>query len=172
MATLYRNLFWNDIQWLKRAEKQSELGNLDEAIAACDKAIKKSEDNLAYSPWCKKAYLLIQQERLYDAVSCFQKALNINSHLDAVWHDQARILFQINRISEAIKSYDQALKLKPNSDILWIEKGDLLVQKNQARLAADSYQRALEINPDDKRVWYSRGDSGASRLGDKYIYSE
>ncbi len=109
---VYRDLFGNSVQWLKYAEKQSELGNVDEAIAACDKAIKKSDDNLAYSPWCKKAYLLIQQERLDEALSCFQKALNINSRFDQIWHDQAKVLVQLNRIDEAIKSYDQALIVK------------------------------------------------------------
>jgi tetratricopeptide (TPR) repeat protein len=97
---------------------------------------------------------LMQKGRMDEAITHFQKALQINPDNAVAHNNFGNALSQEGRVDEAITQYQKALRIDPNLALAHINLGLVLFQQGKVDEAITQYQEALEINPDyaDARV--------------------
>ncbi|NEO84885.1 MAG: tetratricopeptide repeat protein [Spirulina sp. SIO3F2] len=114
----------------------------------------------------RKAELLVDQGLLWASgkeyslsLSCFAKAIEIQSGCERAYRNQAAALSILGREEEALASYDKALEIKPDYHEAWSLRGDTLLELGREEEAIISYEKAIEIRPDNVHAWDSRGDT-------------
>ena len=85
------------------------LGKLDEAIKAYDKAI---EINPQYADaWYNKGNILCQLGKFDEGIKAYDKTIEINPKYSNAWYNKGNALDDSGRHDEAIKAYDKAIEL-------------------------------------------------------------
>jgi tetratricopeptide (TPR) repeat protein len=113
----------------------------------------------------QKASLLLKlgdifyvNEQYKEAITAFDRALEIKPDLHQAWNDQGNVLGDWSRYEEAITSYDKALQIKPDDyHQAWYNRGIALGHLGRHEEAIVSYDRALKIKPDLYEAWNNRG---------------
>jgi protein O-mannosyl-transferase len=135
----------NYLAHLSLGEVLREKGNVDEAIAHYNEALK-------IKPHLAQAYYdiglaLCHEGRMDEGIAQFQQALQFNPGYAEAHNNLGNALLQKGRVDEAIAQYQQALQINPVSVEAWNNLGNALLQKGNVEEAIASYQRALAINP-------------------------
>ncbi|VVB89680.1 Photosystem I assembly protein Ycf3 [uncultured archaeon] len=116
----------------------------------------KSKDTS--SMWSDKGNSLIESSMYAEAITCFNKALEINPGSAEVWNNKGLALARTERHAEAIQCYDKALELKPGDSEVMYNKGIALAQLGRSSEAIECYDKMLGTNPRDSDAWCSKGD--------------
>jgi tetratricopeptide (TPR) repeat protein len=132
--------------WFELGLKQANLDNMEEAIAAWDKAIAINP-NLA-SAWHNRGSALGHLSKFTEAIESFDKALEIDPQDAQTWNDRAHALLKLKRWSEAIESWDKAIDIYPNFYQFWYNRGYALEKLGRSEESIASYEKALQIQPD------------------------
>ena len=103
--------------------------------------------------------LLGRQE---EAVSCFDRALEINPNDTWTLTNKAVALKGLGRNEEAVECCDCALTLNPRDEVACDVKGNALSALGRTEEALVCYDRAIEINPLNAEAWYNKGHALAS----------
>lgn len=82
-----------------------------------------------------------------NALSLFERAIQINPNNSTAHTNKGSILLQLGNFSEAIDSFDTSLKLDPNNPITLNNKGTTLMQLDEIDLALSLFDQALAIDP-------------------------
>jgi tetratricopeptide (TPR) repeat protein len=82
---------------------------------------------------------------LEEAVSCYDRALEINPRDAVVWLNKGAMLSDLGRADKAIACFDRALKINPRDEAAWYNKGTLFEHLGQLEEALSCYDRALEL---------------------------
>jgi tetratricopeptide (TPR) repeat protein len=90
----------------------------------------------------------IQQGRMNEAVSLFQKALVLKPDYAEAHFNLGNALLQQGQMDEATAQYQKALALKPDYAEAHNNLGNVLVQQARAAEAIAHYQKALALKPD------------------------
>ncbi|HUB66948.1 MAG TPA: tetratricopeptide repeat protein [Candidatus Methylacidiphilales bacterium] len=109
-------------------------------------------DTLAKNRNCGTAYdnlgfALYQKGQINEAISQYQKALELNPRDDLAYNDLAQAFLREGQMDQAIIQLQRALAVNPNSGVTYVNLGDALAQKGEEDQAMTQYRRALEINP-------------------------
>ncbi|NHI03160.1 TPR domain protein, putative component of TonB system [Candidatus Nitrosotalea sp. TS] len=114
---------------------------LDKPIKVPDDAKSLHKDGLEFQ----------QFGRHEEAISCFDKALEIEPHNAEFLYDKAISLQTMLRFEDAIKYYDAVLKIESDSFASLINKGLCLSTPsiNRQEEALLCFEEALGIDPDD-----------------------
>ncbi|MCE0499591.1 MAG: tetratricopeptide repeat protein [Methylacidiphilales bacterium] len=109
-------------------------------------------DTLAKNPNCWVGYnnlglALAQEGRLDEAITSYQKALEIEPDYAGAHNNLGGVLFQMGRLDEAIVQFQSALEINPNYAKAHNNLGIALAQKGRLDEAMVHYQKALEIDP-------------------------
>jgi tetratricopeptide (TPR) repeat protein len=132
--------------WFELGLKQANLDNMEEAIAAWDKAIAINP-NLA-SAWHNRGSALGHLSKFTEAIDSFDKALEIDPQDAQTWNDRAHALLKLKRWSEAIESWDKAIDIYPNFYQFWYNRGYALEKLGRSEESIASYEKALQMQPD------------------------
>jgi tetratricopeptide (TPR) repeat protein len=132
--------------WFELGLKQANLDNMEEAIAAWDKAIAINP-NLA-SAWHNRGSALGHLSKFTEAIESFDKAIEIDPQDAQTWNDRAHALLKLKRWSEAIESWDKAIDIYPNFYQFWYNRGYALEKLGRSEESIASYEKALQIQPD------------------------
>jgi tetratricopeptide (TPR) repeat protein len=92
-----------------------------------------------------------------EAISCFERALEINPNLAEAWCNKGADLFKSGRAEEAISCYDKALEINPRYANAWVGKGGALAKLGRTKEAISCCDKALEINPRYAVAWCNKG---------------
>lgn len=96
------------------------------------------------SAWNSLGMLEAKQYSNYTgSIYCFDRALEINSSLAAVWNNKGVSLAILERYNEALECFDNATKLNPNLAEAWNNK-----VKPLGRLKDDALDKGEALNPD------------------------
>lgn len=87
------------------------------------------------------------EDRLQDATSSYQKALQLDPQNVETYNNLAAVCWQDKDFSCAINHYRRALQLKPDYWQAHYGLGSVLDDLGDYRLAEQSYQRAVQYNP-------------------------
>jgi len=148
-----------------------ELKRYDEAITACDQALKIGFD--PSQPWMAdgvshlKGLAEAALGKKNDSVQSYQEALkgsdeaikkaNSPQNLSEAWAQKGMMLEEQGNYNESVKAFDNATNANPKNEMAWKFKGFMLANwmgRYQEGLAA--LDRALEIRP-AADVWEAKG---------------
>lgn len=145
--------------WTQVAEVYYAQGRFNEAIAACQEAIKMQPD------WAA-AYVTMgnvhqAQTQVEKAVRSYQQALELNPNLAQAHANLGSMFYLQGKIKEAIDSYRQAVVLKPDLAAVYWNLAKALKQVGQNAEAIKAEQQALQLNPQlggGAEVLYNQGN--------------
>ena len=100
---------------------------------------------------------LYELSRYEDAISSYNKALEIKPDYHEAWTNRGTALSALGQKKAAIASYDKTIEIKPDDHVAWTNRGTALDDLGQQEAAIASYDRALEIKPDNHIACYNRG---------------
>ena len=107
--------------------------------------------------WLGRGYALGNLGRYKEAISSYDKALEINPDNNLPWYNRGVALSNLGRHEEAIASYERALKINSDDDSAWNNHGVALGNWDRWEEAIASFEQALAIKPNYHEVWYNRG---------------
>jgi tetratricopeptide (TPR) repeat protein len=90
---------------------------------------------------------LSQLGRHQEAISCYDRALELDPGLESAWTAKGVALGELKRLKEALTCYDRTLELNPDSADALSNKGVILRALKRIEEATACYDRALELNP-------------------------
>jgi tetratricopeptide (TPR) repeat protein len=103
--------------------------------------------------WYAKGDELANVGRHFEALICFEKALELQPNYGAAWVFRGAELIHLSRYKEALISCDRAIELDPKNTEAWIFKGAALQRLHRFAEAYVCYDRALGVR---RRPLFSR----------------
>lgn len=107
--------------------------------------------------WYRKGTELYAAGRHEEAISCFDKALQLHPRLASAWAARGLACNALRQYQEAIRCYDEALRLDPRDPAVWHDKGNTLCAIGRLEGALNCYNEALIIDARDARAWNNKG---------------
>ena len=107
--------------------------------------------------WFKKGMIHAAADECEEAITSYDRALQLNPDDYQIWYNQAFELAALGRYKEAISSYDRALQLNPNNYQVWNDRSNLLAYVGMEKEALDSVEKALKVKFDFYLGWQNRG---------------
>lgn len=130
----------------QEAEAYLEKGKIDEAEAACLKALK-IKPNLAYA--CKTLGNIMRTKgEIKLALSWYNKAIAIDPNFAKAYANLGTLYAKQQQWEEAINYYQKALKIEPSFAGCYRNLARLWQQLNREDLAAECWRQALILEPD------------------------
>jgi Tfp pilus assembly protein PilF len=114
--------------------------------------------------WFNRGLEYAQAGDFEEAITSWDKALELNPNLPQGWHNRGSALAELGRLEEAIASFDQTIALDPNDYQAWNDKGNALYNLQRWEQAITCWQRVLQIQPDYYQAWYNQA-CGLENLG-------
>lgn len=138
--------------WFTLALKQASLGEMEEAIASWDKALKL-DPNMSLA-WHNRGSALGNLGRLPEAIASFENALKLDPHNDRTWNDLAHAYFRLQNWHKALESWDKALEIQPNYYQFWYNRGCALEKLERPEESVASYEKALQMQTNFQQAQY------------------
>ena len=139
-------------RYVESVEANQEVLNLLEA------GVLSSEVGWSVTPedFFNAGNLSAEDGAFEDAVTSYDRALQINPNNYQSWSNRGNVLSELGRKEEAITSYDCALQINPDYYIAWFNRGNVLSELGRKEEAIASYGHVLQINPDYYIAWFNR----------------
>lgn len=124
-----------------------------------DSLLKINEDD---ETWNDKGIQFEKVDKYYEALVCFDKALEINPNSADAWINKGDVLKKIGRHDAALACVDKGLEIEPSS-VAWYLKASILEYLGRHEEALSSYNKQIayqnEINPKSDSEWISKADA-------------
>ncbi|MEM9276152.1 MAG: tetratricopeptide repeat protein, partial [Cyanobacteria bacterium P01_F01_bin.143] len=149
--------------WFEQGNILAANKDYEAAVSGFDQAIKARLSSKVstikgfHEAWYNRGIALKNLGRLEEALTSYEKALDIKPDKDEAWYNRGNALFNLGRLEEAIASYEKALDIKPDKDQAWNNRGIALFNLGRLEEAIASYEKALDIKPDYHEAWNNRG---------------
>ncbi|MCB1309499.1 MAG: tetratricopeptide repeat protein [Leptospiraceae bacterium] len=126
--------------------QQNEKGR---SLVAVDEAIKRK-------PWFARAWnlkglLLSEADRLPEAMTCFQKAIELGPYHPTYVYNLASVMYRLGMQQEALRTARRATYLKPNLAEAHYLQGLLLRDEGDFNESAKSFESALVYGEESTR---------------------
>jgi len=148
-------------EWLKIGNAHASLGQLDEALAAYQTALKIRPDKPAALTNVGVVYY--QQGRFDDAVQQLQKALEIDPQDAETQYMLGATYVQQQKLDEAEKSFSTAIELKPDLAAAYTGLGNVQLARKNVDEAVKTLQEATALQPDQAEAWLALGQAYAAQ---------
>lgn len=107
---------------------------------------------------------LVQRGEIDEAISHYDKALELDPSYGEAHYNLANALIRQKRVDEAIGHYEKAVALNPNNTMAYYNLGSVLVQAGRTEEGIARYHKALELNPNNAAALNNLG-AALLRLG-------
>ena len=96
-----------------------------------------------------------------EAVTAYNKPIELNSRYSDAWSNKGNAPCQLSRFDEVLKAYEYAISIDSNdSDSnAWEGKGDTLVKLGRSDEAIKVYDKAIELNSRYSDAWSNKGNA-------------
>ena len=94
-----------------------------------------------------------------EALSCYQKALELQPDLPPALVNMGNVLQELGRTHEAISCYQKALQLSPEDARVHLNMGNALQGQGEFDEAMSCYEEALRLKPDFVEAHYNMGNA-------------
>ncbi len=143
--------------------KTAKISKLDLTIATYEQQAQQVTDSALLQ--ANLGSLYAQKQEWQKALSCYQKAIELNPNMAGVYRNQAKVLGKLEREAEAAKCWYQALSLEPQSANAeqHYHLGNVLLKQNQLEEALVCYRRAISLKPDYAQAHFRLGEILQSR---------
>ena len=143
--------------WLSRSHVLETLGQYEEAIASCDKAL---EIQPHFSPaWFFKAQLLARMGHSEDAIASYTKVIEIVPDHSVAWHNRSLALSGIDQHEAAAVGFRKSIELRSDksSSVSWMCLGRTLTSLGRDEEAIACFDKVLELgNYRQQGTWAGR----------------
>ncbi|MGA9099784.1 MAG: tetratricopeptide repeat protein [Methanotrichaceae archaeon] len=126
---------------IKRTVNQKEEANLKDESKLKIRSAKSREAGA----WLKKGNALFDQTKYDEAISCYDKVIEIDPKNKWGWINKGIALSWLTKYEEAIKCYDRAIELYPKSINAWNSKGFTLAELDRFKDAIRCFDKAIEL---------------------------
>lgn len=133
------------IDFNKQAEIYLAEGRLNEAVAACESALK-IEPNLAVACQTLGKVMQVRGER-EQAKQWYEAAIDRNANLPEVYANLGSLYLQERRWEKAIAAYEKAISLAPNFAAAYRQLARVWTQLENREAAAECWYQACTIEP-------------------------
>lgn len=113
--------------------------------------IPNAEEEASWE-WNNKGISLINLSKYEQAITCFDKAINIDTKNDGAWDNKGNALRFMSRHMEAMDCYNNAIKINPSNASAWANKGAVLSTLGQLDNSLQCLYKALDIKPINMRL--------------------
>ena len=134
---------------------QNELGNVDEAISAFQRAITLSPESAFL--WNNLGQLLAKNERNDEAIGAFNKALSCSSKDFLSWNGLGQLYLKSGVFQNAVGGFEKALEIAPYYEPAWVGIGKAYLESGELDKAEASLRKAVEINAHSVDAWKNLG---------------
>jgi tetratricopeptide (TPR) repeat protein len=117
------------------------------AAAPVKKETTPKQKGLTAREWNDKGVALAKSGRNQEAISCYEKALELDLKLVGALVNKGIALDDLHRYEEALQCFDKALAINPKSAAAWTYKGGALNKSGRSQEALQCCDRALAIAP-------------------------
>jgi tetratricopeptide (TPR) repeat protein len=104
-----------------------------------------------------KGGVLIQLDRINDAINCYKKALEIEPRRVEALYNMGNALLALKEFDKSIKYYDDVLKVEPNYSMSFMNKGIALSHLGKYAEGLMHINRAIELDPNNERALLNKG---------------
>jgi tetratricopeptide (TPR) repeat protein len=122
---------------------QSGQFNLAEKISK--QIIEQDSTNI--EAWKNLGNALYKQEKLDEALDCYQQALSLETNAPTLYYQLGLVLQKQGKLDEAIANYQQCIAFNPNQATAYYNLGYALQTQGKLDEAIDCYQQALTLEP-------------------------
>jgi tetratricopeptide (TPR) repeat protein len=99
---------------------------------------------------CKNlGYALLQTGQGDQALTCFQKAMDLEPGDASAYFNIGNVLVKYGRMDEAVVYYQKALELEPDDASAHFNIGNVLFKKGRLEEAVAHFRKAVELSPDN-----------------------
>lgn len=134
------------LAWAEQCRVQSELGQQDAALAACNQALAVNGnwgDRTPALAWYNRGVALTRLEKYAEAIAAYEQALSIHPKDALIWTKQGALYSKLGKHSEALTSHDQALKISPNYSLALVNRCAALSKLGNYEAALAACEAAL-----------------------------
>jgi len=114
---------------------------------------------MSATDWNNKGFSLNELKRYEEAISCFDKAINLDPNYAYAWNNKGFSLNELKKYEEAITCFDKAINLDPNYAYAWNGKGNSLYELKKYEEAITCFDKAINLNPNHAYAWNGKGNS-------------
>jgi len=93
--------------------------------------------------WNNKGLSYNNLGRYVDAITCFDKAIQLDPMNAGAWHNKSFALISLSRIPEACDSCNEALRINPSHAAALLNKAQLLAMSGELKEAFDYIYKSL-----------------------------
>ncbi len=140
--------------WADQCRLFAEEESYEEIIKTCEKAISLKPRKENADLWFARSYALFKLGDYLNAITSYNRVLEVSPKSSISMAYQCAALFQLNRYDDAIDSCESALQVngiwgKKSPAIAWYYRGLSLQATNRLEIALESFIRAVTIDPND-----------------------
>jgi tetratricopeptide (TPR) repeat protein len=108
--------------------------------------------------WFDRGFELLESGKYEEALTCFDKVLEIQPDDYKAWTNRGLALDKLERYEESLISYDRALEYKLDCYLAWGSRGIVLRKLGRSEEVITSYERALQYKPNYYETWHNLGN--------------
>lgn len=141
-----------------------QTGSLQEALQHFQRAreiklLKALEQDSAHAPsYNSLGALYLEMDRVNEAMTNFQKSIELNPEQPAAYCNLGRALLMKERLNEALQHFQRALELDARYAPAHFFEGIVLDKQGASEEAIRHWRKALELNPDYAEPHHSLGN--------------
>lgn len=91
-----------------------------------------------------------------EAISQYNKVLEINPKNIAAWNNKAKVFEKLIMYNEAVECLNRAIEINAKDYLIWYNKGNILAKQNRFNDALVCYDTAISLNPKDRSSWKNK----------------
>ena len=147
METLEDVAYWHNL-----CQLQTQAGNPEEGLAACEQAIALEPENAIF--WADYSFALLTLEQYPETLAAVDRALTLNDQNSLAMTYQCMAYLGMDLPEKALDTCDTALQINSfwgnqSPTLAWRTRGQILHQMGQSQQALIAYDRALHLDPNE-----------------------
>lgn len=144
------------------AQSMYRQGQLDDAIACCDRALALRPDHA--TSWFLRGAVNSRQGNRDTALADYSRAVALKPNFAEAWSNLGMLLHELGRLNEALANLDRAVDCAPRNAALWHNRAFILADLGRLADAVACFDHAIILQPDLARLRLGRGNL-LERLG-------
>ena len=135
---------------------RDELASLYQSVTGTPPVLEVSRDELAVREIMDKAYSLSELGFEDEALTSYDRALELDPGSAWIWARRGRTLRELNRYDEALVAYNRALDLDAGYGWAWSGRAIVHERRGEHEEALSAYETAVRCRPNDVWTLYNR----------------
>ena len=147
------------------AYKLQKDGKITEAIQkwrSIANIVDETDKNLAARAWSSVGYLLSKQEQAEDAISAYDKAIEMRADYAEAYYRRGTQRISLKQYLPAMNDFDQAIKLNFNASTAYVGRGLARLELDKRDDAFIDFDHAISIDPNYASAYAVRGEAKVS----------